>query len=162
MSRLFCVRPHAATFGTACAVCCCAHAHAFALERLADKANPEDTGLGRWTTAADGPQCNRLQTHMVFLCNPLVPSQVVDCKQTDGGKDSRWRGTFRWSDDLNQANTDFFANSAFRPNQREAINATMSGKDCFVLMPTGGGDLLPCKIKKCRHIRKAEQDCEDH
>ena len=72
--------------------------------------------------------------------------QVVDCKQTDGGKDSRWRGTFRWSDDLNQANTDFFANSAFRPNQREAINATMSGKDCFVLMPTGGGDLLLCNF----------------
>jgi hypothetical protein len=99
---------------------------------------------------------------MVFLCNPLWPSQVVDCKQTDGGKDSRWRGTFRWSDDLNQANTDFFANSAFRPNQREAINATMSGKDCFVLMPTGGGNLLLCKLKKCRHLRKAGHDSEDH
>lgn len=66
-------------------------------------------------------------------------SQVVDCKQTDGGKDSRWKGTFRWADDLRQANEDFFGNFNFRPNQREAINATMSKKDCFVLMPTGGG-----------------------
>lgn len=64
---------------------------------------------------------------------------MVDCKQTDGGEDSRWKGNFRWADDLRQANEDFFGNSNFRPNQREAINATMSKKDCFVLMPTGGG-----------------------
>ena len=67
---------------------------------------------------------------------------MVDCKQTDGGKDSRWKGAFRWADDLRQANEDFFGNSNFRPNQREAINATMSKKDCFVLMPTGGGEAL--------------------
>ena len=54
--------------------------------------------------------------------------------------DGRWaRDDFPWSADLAQANHDYFGNSAFRPNQREAINATLSRQDCFVLMPTGGG-----------------------
>ena len=73
----------------------------------------------------------------------------MDCKQTDGGKDSRWKGTFRWADDLRQANEDFFGNSNFRPNQREAINATMSKKDCFVLMPTGGGGKCFLLVSAC-------------
>lgn len=65
--------------------------------------------------------------------------EVVDCKQTDGSKDSRFQGNYPWSEDLAHANEEFFGNANFRPNQREAINATIIGKDCFVLMPTGGG-----------------------
>ena len=69
--------------------------------------------------------------------------QVVDCKQTDGSKDTRWKGSFMWSEHLRAANLDYFGNSDFRPNQLEAINATISKKDCFVLMPTGGGQHRP-------------------
>ena len=47
-----------------------------------------------------------------------------------------------WSRDLKAAMKERFHLRGFRLNQLEAINATLSGKDTFVLMPTGGGKSL--------------------
>lgn len=50
--------------------------------------------------------------------------------------------SFPWSNEVKTTLKDLFRLRGFRENQVEAINATLAGKDTFVLMPTGGGKSL--------------------
>ena len=55
---------------------------------------------------------------------------------------NRDAGTLRETKDFVHENGEVFGHRSFRPGQREVVGAAIEGRDCFVLMPTGGGKSL--------------------
>ncbi|MBI5210141.1 MAG: DEAD/DEAH box helicase [Elusimicrobia bacterium] len=52
---------------------------------------------------------------------------------------------------------------SFKPLQREAVEAALAGRDCLVVLPTGGGKSLcyqlPAAIPICRPTRSSSSAC---
>merc|ERR1711892_360117 len=53
---------------------------------------------------------------------------------------------FEWSDRLDMARKEVFSLERYRPDQVSVMNATMSGHDCILIMPTGGGRSLTYQL----------------
>ncbi|GJP32612.1 hypothetical protein CLOM_g17224 [Closterium sp. NIES-68] len=72
---------------------------------------------------------------------------LSEVRFSEGSVDRQWaRRDFPWTRELEEHNWKLFGNRSFRANQREVMNATMSGRDVFVLMPTGGGKSLTYQL----------------
>lgn len=78
------------------------------------------------------------------LTIPELPSPTMDfdTPDFDGAEQVDSLNGHAWSHEVQSAMRDIFKIHSFRTNQLEAINATLSGKDTFILMPTGGGKSL--------------------
>ncbi|KAK1309981.1 ATP-dependent DNA helicase Q-like 4A [Acorus calamus] len=103
--------------------------------------------FGRWSSSAQFSSVEGFGTSSGHVEREPFTPKYVEVTFTEGSNDRRWSNRdFPWTRDLEANNKRVFGNHSFRPNQREVINATMSGYDVFVLMPTGGGKSLTYQL----------------
>ncbi|ETO31405.1 DEAD/DEAH box helicase, partial [Reticulomyxa filosa] len=55
---------------------------------------------------------------------------------------TRYLVNFPWNEAIDKSLKETFHLNQFRSHQREILNCTLSGDDCFVIMPSGGGKSL--------------------
>ncbi|PKA45982.1 Mediator of RNA polymerase II transcription subunit 34 [Apostasia shenzhenica] len=74
---------------------------------------------------------------------------LEECKLPDAAANSNisvdtvdWSGTFEWDARAYDITFNVFGITSYRANQREIINALMSGRDVLVIMAAGGGKSL--------------------
>ncbi|PKA62531.1 ATP-dependent DNA helicase Q-like 4B [Apostasia shenzhenica] len=100
-----------------------------------------------WSSPLPSFSADGLNVYSVPLEREVYTPKLLQVRYTEGSGDERWkRVDFPWTKKLEANNRKVFGNHFFRPNQREVINATMSGYDVFVLMPTGGGKSLTYQL----------------
>ncbi|KAJ5225833.1 Bloom syndrome protein [Penicillium chermesinum] len=81
-----------------------------------------------------------IQDRPVFAETSGNTSRMPPPKKSPGH--SQFWSNHPWSHDVRTVLKDRFHLRGFRANQLEAIDATLGGKDTFILMPTGGGKSL--------------------
>ncbi|KAI3445622.1 hypothetical protein Pfo_002287 [Paulownia fortunei] len=111
------------------------------------QANNEHYGFDRWGSSSKFYSADGFGVSTAPLeREPYVP-KYIEINYIEGSTDKKWSSReFAWTKKLEANNKKVFGNHSFRPNQREVINATMSGNDVFVLMPTGGGKSLTYQL----------------
>ncbi|KMT11509.1 hypothetical protein BVRB_5g108290 isoform C [Beta vulgaris subsp. vulgaris] len=74
----------------------------------------------------------------------LEDCETSDSHHNDGASTAmeNWSGSFGWDSQADDLRLNIFGISSFRANQREIINAVLSGRDVLVIMAAGGGKSL--------------------
>ncbi|KFA70426.1 hypothetical protein S40285_00649 [Stachybotrys chlorohalonatus IBT 40285] len=88
------------------------------------------------------PVFSEISANTGALSKSRAPSKTESAIAASGLRIDPNQMKHPWSPEVQKMLKDRFRMRGFRHNQLEAINATLAGKDAFVLMPTGGGKSL--------------------
>ncbi|XP_073065854.1 ATP-dependent DNA helicase Q-like 4A isoform X1 [Primulina eburnea] len=109
--------------------------------------NNEPDRIDRWGSSFSFYSTDRVGISAASVGREAYVPKYIEVNYIEGSTDKKWSSReFSWTRELEANNKRVFGNHSFRPNQREVINATMSGYDVFVLMPTGGGKSLTYQL----------------
>ncbi|XP_031172759.1 ATP-dependent DNA helicase Q1 isoform X2 [Sander lucioperca] len=106
------------------------------LQKQAELTSRKDALLQRLEEACDAAQPSSSSSSSSSKSSGADPAMSKQEMQLYDGTD------FPWSKEVEQHLKDSFQLSTFRPLQLRAINLTMSGKDLYLVMPTGRGKSL--------------------
>jgi superfamily II DNA helicase RecQ len=81
-------------------------------------------------------------TSMLSSCFVPLASHLLDLSQVNDSRRNWQSKNYPWSAHIYDILQNTFGYHQWRENQQEIINATMSERDVFVTMPTGGGKSL--------------------
>ena len=114
-----------------------------AQKKLAELADPPIAALESSLALNRARQCD-LRDEEAAICSQL---QELRSSAKQAAKDAAeaqhvrvdWTGTFEWDAAVRDMLKSRFGHDSFRPLQREVINATLSRRDTFAILPTGSG-----------------------
>ncbi|KAM7490721.1 hypothetical protein LguiA_033642 [Lonicera macranthoides] len=81
------------------------------------------------------------QSELKAVLENCEASEIPD-KDGPPSSAENWSGPFDWDSQADDVRFNIFGISTYRANQREIINAIMSGRDVLVIMAAGGGKSL--------------------
>ncbi|XP_068131072.1 recQ-like DNA helicase BLM [Hyperolius riggenbachi] len=112
-----------------------------------------------YSTIREAPPVTKFSFNSSTLVSPKIPpnpnhsigsSDALLKQPINNPAHERFRGfNFSYSKEMMKIFHKKFGLHRFRTNQLEAINASLCGEDCFILMPTGGGKSLCYQLPGC-------------
>ncbi|KAH8513711.1 hypothetical protein H0E87_006829 [Populus deltoides] len=85
------------------------------------------------------------QSELKFLLEAYKASGTGNSANENSSRSSSledWSGSFEWDSQADDVRLNIFGIPSYRQNQKEIINAIMSGRDVLVIMAAGGGKSL--------------------
>ncbi|CAO2827328.1 unnamed protein product [Amaranthus hypochondriacus] len=89
-------------------------------------------------------QQDKLYARQSELKALLEDCEASSSQENDGASTAleNWSGSFEWDSKADDLRLNIFGISSYRANQREIVNAVLSGRDVLVIMAAGGGKSL--------------------